>query len=183
MNPRFFNEIRDKLIMDFSLKHQLEESKKIKLEEIRKCNSVCVHIRRGDYLAPEWSFLNVCGELYYKRAVERLKSKLNNPVFYVFSNSSEDIAWIKDNYYFLNDCRYVDMDNADYEDFELMKNCKHFIISNSTYSWWAQYLAENQKKIVIAPDIWTSGETEKGWNGGRNPLGIYQKNWDIVCTK
>lgn len=36
----------------------------------------------------------------------------------------------------------------------MMYPCKHFVIPNSTLSWWAQYLAENKDKIVISPDHW-----------------------------
>ncbi|TGX80323.1 hypothetical protein E5358_13275 [Palleniella muris] len=35
-----------------------------------------------------------------------------------------------------------------------MRSCKHFVISNSTLHWWAQYLCENQDKIVVTPDRW-----------------------------
>ena len=35
-----------------------------------------------------------------------------------------------------------------------MTSCKHFIISNSTFSWWMQYLSEYGNKKVIAPSKW-----------------------------
>lgn len=181
MNDKYFENIRELLIKDFSLCDTLDEQNQIMLEEIRNSNAVCVHIRLGDYLSPQWSFLNVCTEKYYKTAYEMLKEKLDNPVFYVFSNSSKDLKWIYDNYLFLRGCKFVDLKNKDFEDLELMKNCKHYIMSNSTYSWWAQYLCENATKIVIAPKIWAKGENGAiGFQINGSTLGIYQDNWTIV---
>ena len=38
----------------------------------------------------------------------------------------------------------------------LMRNCKYFITANSTFSWWAAWLAEYENKLIIAPKKWTS---------------------------
>ena len=47
----------------------------------------------------------------------------------------------------------------------------NFVISNSTFSWWAQHLAENEEKIVIAPSRWCND---------KRPVGLYEKNWTIL---
>ena len=67
-----------------------------KLREIEAENAVCVHIRRGDYLDEKWKALQVCDFEYYNKAIEEAKSKLINPVFFVFSTGHDDIEWIKD---------------------------------------------------------------------------------------
>ena len=130
------------------------------LREIISRNAVCVHIRRGDYLNEKWKALQVCDFKYYNEAINQAKKELTDPVFYVFSTSHDDIEWIKANYHFDADIHYVDLNNPDYEEFRLMKNCKHFIISNSTFSWWAAFLSNNQSKVVWTPSIWRKDQPE-----------------------
>ena len=81
-------------------------------------------------------------------------------MFFVFSTGHDDIEWIKENYHFNANIQYVDLDNPDYEELRLMKACKHFIISNSTFSWWAAFLARNKTKIVWVPSVWRKDQPE-----------------------
>ncbi len=126
------------------------------LSSIQNTNSVCVHIRRGDYLNPENARLQVCDMEYYVRAIQYIDSHAEAPTYYVFSNTHEDIEYIRQNFQLGVEVTYVDLSNPDYEEFRLMCHCKHFVISNSTFSWWASLLSENSSKIVIAPSRWTS---------------------------
>lgn len=161
----------------FSIRCKLDASNEKLVKEIRNEESVCVHIRRGDYLSPLYSDLNVCSEEYYIKAMKYIESKLENPVFYIFSNTHEDIEWIKSNMKFRDkwNIKYVDQNNKDYVELFLMKSCYSFIISNSTFSWWAQYLSENENKIVVAPSIWNKEEIYK--NESKK---IYISDWHLI---
>lgn len=67
---------------------------------------------------------------------------------------SDEIEWVKQNYDFGINCYYESGNDSVDEKLRLMSSCKHFILSNSTFSWWAQYLATSDNKIVISPDHW-----------------------------
>ncbi len=129
------------------------------LDDINTCNAVSLHIRRGNYVSVT-EFNNVLGTCsldYYDSALHFISEKIENPVFYVFS---DDILWAKENLNSDHNFIFVDINDAkhDYEDLRLMQHCKHNIIANSTFSWWAAWLNNFQDKIVIAPKQWFRGE-------------------------
>ena len=147
-------------------------------KEIRENdNSVCFHVRRGDYLNEKYrdKFL-VCTEDYYRKAFKYINEHISNPRYYVFS---DDIEWVKNNYSFIQSQEVEFVDNggelAVLYDFLMMKECKHFVMSNSTLSWWVQYLAENEDKLVVAPSRWLNDKF-----GNRD---IYQDTWHLIDSK
>jgi hypothetical protein len=125
------------------------------LSKIQTCNAVSVHIRRADYVTnpKTLSFHGICSMDYYLEAARIIKSKISNPVFFIFS---DDIEWAKKNIDFAAEQFFADINNADtnYEDLRLMYSCKHHIIANSSFSWWGAWLNPAKEKIVIAPQKW-----------------------------
>lgn len=132
-----------------------------KANTILNCNSVSVHIRRTDYLFNgNEKFQGVCTEAYYKNAMEYFRTKIDNPIFYIFS---DDIEWCKHTFTDSN-IQFVDKDFINYtnnavEDLFLMSCCKNNIVANSTYSWWAGYFNKNPDKIVICPPQYSLTDT------------------------
>jgi hypothetical protein len=125
------------------------------LEDIQRSLSVCVHVRRGDYAAdPEVNRIHgLCQPEYYDRAARYILSLLCDPVFFVFS---DDFAWVRQNIRLPGKCILADFggSQSDLCDFELMRACKHFVLANSSFSWWAAWLAESPNKIAVAPQKW-----------------------------
>lgn len=170
-NKAYIEDVLPILRNDFLIIDPPSDKNNKAAEELRNCESVCVHIRRGDYMDPKWSMLNVCNFDYYQNGMNEIEKKIPNAKFYVFSNTHNDIEWIKENYKFRQEVNYIDLGNPDYEELRLMMNCKHFVISNSTFSWWAAVLSNAENKIVVAPKNWIANESEGDWEG------LYFDDW------
>lgn len=135
-------------------------------------HSVCVHVRRGDYLSPKYEYLQVCDEQYYARACDYFKNIDSKVKFFVFSNNINELEWIKSHYKFLQEAFFVDLRLSDIEIFALMQCFKNYIISNSTFSWWASKLSRQKNKVIVAPKIWNK----------TNDLSkeIYDPSWVLI---
>jgi hypothetical protein len=150
-NRKYFDHIRETLMKEFTPKCPPLECNKTLYEVINNTNSVCVAVRRGDFLDEENKRnFYVCDEKYFNDALGIIKKKIDNPTFIFFSN---DIEWVKTKFK-VNNAYYEPSLNPVWETFRMMYSCKHFIISNSTLHWWAQYLSRNPNKIVVSPDRW-----------------------------
>jgi hypothetical protein len=117
-------------------------------------NSVAIHVRRGDYLNdPKVRYIHgILGDDYYKKSIIYIKKKVKNPFFFIFS---DDIKLVKKTFSFFDDKKYIFIDTkSSINDLYLMSNCKHFIIANSSFSWWGAWLSKNKRKIVCAPKRW-----------------------------
>jgi hypothetical protein len=153
----YFQQIQDVLKKDFQLNQKLDEDNLIMLKKITSCNSVAVHIRRGDYLLTD--FHGVLSIEYYVKSIELINSNIENSVFFIFS---DDIHWVenhfKDILLSLQVCFIIVNNNNDYtnyKDMYLMKNCKNFILANSSFGWWSAWLSDS-KGMKIAPERWVN---------------------------
>lgn len=156
-NEKYFKHLRAALLKSFSLKaplSQFDQKTQSVLDEIIKTNSVSIHIRRGDYVSLDHvsKTHGTCSLEYYKRAIEYIAEKVEKPHFFLFS---DDIDWVVGNLELKYPYTVVDFNqDKPYLDLELMKNCKHNITANSSFSWWGAWLNENPQKIVISPKRW-----------------------------
>lgn len=120
-----------------------------------KENSVCIHIRRGDFINNPTAYKHNehLSVEYYNKSMDIMENLYDNLNYYVFS---DDIDWCKDNIksnnhniYFVDDMYCGERDSGH---MYLMEACNNHIIANSTFSWWAAFLAES--KCVIGPQKW-----------------------------
>ena len=154
-NEKYFADIEAIIRQEFTVKIPQAGKDKELAEQIASCESVSLHIRRGDYVSNSHTnqIHGTCDQEYYLRCVDCLTQTVKNPHFFIFSDEPE---WAHNNLKLSYPTTILDHNKADknYEDLRLMSQCKHHIIVNSTFSWWGAWLSQNPEKIVFAPKRW-----------------------------
>jgi hypothetical protein len=128
---------------------------------------VAIHIRRGDYVGNPSGF-PACTPEYYQTAINKFDDK--NYRFVIFS---DDIPYCK-SIFGEDDALFYSEGNNQYMDLCMMSLCDHFIIANSSFSWWGAYLGENENKKVIGPSVWFGPST------GNNTKDLMPKEWELI---
>jgi hypothetical protein len=149
---KYFESISDIIRQDFTLKDKLPLHIENLREVIKKENSLCIHVRRGDYVGN--SHHEIVGKDYYDRGIEKIKSLTKIDKIYVFS---DDVKWCKDNMKFEFPTMFVGDEYSGVKaegHMTLMSSCHNFIIPNSSFAWWSAWLSTYKDKIVIVPKQW-----------------------------
>lgn len=133
-SPRYFYHCIDLIRHYFTMEN-----------EMGAIDAIAVHMRFGDY---DGAYHPRPQIEYYKEALTRIQEDL--PIF-LFSDNNDEAEKIMNEatqrYYVVNRSNYL-------EAFKIMKNCKHFICGNSSYSMMAAILANQKDKIIVAPKKW-----------------------------
>lgn len=157
-NEKYFSQVRHIILKEFSYKHPMNTQNEETSKKFTEKLTISLHIRRGDYLLHK-NYIGLCGIEYYTAAINYVKAKYGaNIQFAIFSN---DMSWCQENILPLikgYGCTLVDWNKGQdsYNDIRLMGYCKVNIIANSSFSWWAAYLNQNEDKEIIAPAKWTN---------------------------
>lgn len=176
-NEKYFDDYKDVIKRDFTFKYLLQGKNAELAKQIRDTQSVSIHVRRGDYLTNVHANKNfaILDKNYYQKVINIIKEEVESPHFFVFS---EDFEWIKENISFDGlPVEYVDWNKGEdsYIDMQLMSMCKHNVIANSSFSWWAAWLNDYEWKLVYAPSEWFSDEDRN-----KDLIDFYPKEWEII---
>ena len=168
INPNYWKGIEDKVRSDISLSIELPEHlKAIGLRMKQEC-SISIHVRRGDYASNVTNnTYPLYGNDYVKNAVAAIEQCTGPSILYIFS---DDPNWARKHIMTDREAVHISGSNIPaWADLELMSSCRHNVIGNSTFSWWAAYRNLNPNKIVVAPRKWrndaidTSEILVNGW--------------------
>lgn len=137
-------------------------------EIVKNRNTVCISIKVEHNIGS--SLYDVCNNDYYLNAINYVAENVSDPLFFI---CSDNVTYVLDNLIDANkyDCICQDKSLSVTETLALMGLCKHFILSNTSFGWWGQYLSLYDKKIVVAPNKWMRIDM---------PIDIYGQNWLLI---
>lgn len=168
----YFEIQRKQLLKDFTILEPMPAEVKTWEIQIGATESVAMHVRRGDYvsLPSAASFHGICSKEYYQNALQKLSRNNLTPEVFILS---DDLAWCKDNLKFDVPTHFVNQSGHAIWDMHLMSRCKHQVIANSSFSWWAAWLNQYTNKRVFVPEYWYS-------HIHTQTLDILADKWEIV---
>lgn len=170
-NPCYFAPIDGELRKELVPTAALEEPEAALGGRIADANAVAIHVRGGDYLSdPSASHaLGACPSEYYRAALACVRDRVQNPTFFAFSDdpararsvlpADEEVTFVEGR-----------IESRAWVDQYLMSRCRHQVIANSTFSWWAAWLNPFPEKVVVAPRQWFR-------NGMLDTRGLFPPNW------
>jgi hypothetical protein len=148
-SPKYFGDY------NFRFKNNVLDISQELLYKIQQEDSVMLNVRRTDFLNND--FHGVLDKKYIMKGVNKIKSFLKNPKFYIFS---DDINWCIEHLNDIPNSFIVDHEHKG-DKFSnyllLMSECKHFVIPNSTFAWWSAFMSKNNNKKVLYPKTWLNG--------------------------
>ena len=153
-SEKYFYEYKDDLKKIFKVKNNLLENNNLYMNDIKNNNSVSICIRQNRY--SEGRLKNNDKSLkftkdtidYIHRATTYIKKKIDNPMFFVWSN---DFKNLREHF---NEKEYVFVENSinkSLNDFHLFNFSKHFIVGPTSFHWWGAWLNNNPNKICLRP--------------------------------
>ena len=147
-DPNIIHAWRQKIKKEFIFSDEVYLEYGPLIKHMQEHESVSVHLRRGDYVGTDF---DVCTQSYYEAARSYIEEKRHRPTYYIFS---DDLPYAKRFFQHWGAVEFVDghYGTDAWKDMFLMSQCRHHIIANSTFSFWAAYLGDEQSTaIVIAP--------------------------------
>jgi hypothetical protein len=155
-SEKYFKEIEQEIRKDFTIRTSMGNEENEMLGKISANNSVCLNIRRKEFVThPDIPFN---GLEYIYTAADAIASKVNDPHFFIFS---DEMQWCRENinlkysHTFVPEHLYGDkFRNC----LHLMRSCDHFIIPNSTFGWWAAWLGDHKGKQVVVAKKWFNND-------------------------
>lgn len=160
---RYSEAIRDLYAPPYDFVERIQKELPILNSEV-----TLISVRRGDYLF--YPNYHPVVSLEYLEAAISIMPK------HGYIIASDDFAWCRENLKLNAPVKFLE-GYRPHEQMWIMSLCHHFIISNSSFSWWGAWLSRFENKAVMAPSIWFGPEGPKTWNN------MYADGWAILESR
>ena len=162
-SEKYFNDIQKDIQNEFSFKEKDYLKNNFFYREIMRSNSVAICLRQNRFLegrgkstilnkerSEKFTFEQIN---YINKTIKLIKTKIEKPKFFLWSNDLQSIPKNKFNFEYTNvDITKVDdVEDSRILSLFLLKNCKHFITTTSSFNWWGAWLSSSHNKLVFRP--------------------------------
>lgn len=154
----YFDEYRDDLINQYQPNYSLKQEVIDMIDKIKDCQSISVHIRKGDFK----EFGRLISDDYYEKSMNEMMGKIENTHFFILTEDES----VKKRYEGKKNITLIDFHTQHkyIDEWYVLTKCKYHIIANSTYSWWSSYLSDDKNAIIIIPSVESYLKVEKNNN-------------------
>ncbi len=157
-SEKYWEHCTEKVLKTLSFKKELVAKVKNKYSYAFKNEVIAISVRRGDFVTNP-NFYLLPFEYYLKALLRYFPDyKKYNIIFF-----SDDLNYCKNNLPKMPNI-YFAFGMNDIEQLALMSQCQHFIISNSSFSWWGAMLGEKEKSIIIRSPYQLAGKLLEEFN-------------------
>ncbi len=173
-SENYFKDVEPIIRLDLKICPPTDEINRCMADQLCKQTAVAVHVRFFDESLAH-SMNNVPAD-YYTRAISKMEAQVPQAHYYIFSDQPElakKLVSLPNERITLVFHNQGD-ENA-FADLWLMSQCQHFVIANSTFSWWGAWLSDYPEKVIIAPNLrLENGYMTWGFKG------LIPEDWHLV---
>lgn len=176
-NSVYLDDIRDILLEEFRPKYPISERVKKWCKELSEKEAVCISVRIWKHQKHITEYRIQLSAEFFQKEIDEIMRKIENKSDIMLYVTSNDIQWCKDNLNIDNFSNVIwdDEEVKVYEKIEMMKCCKYFALSNSSFSWMGAWLSEREDKFIVLPYVLNSGVWDE-----RVPKGVKKENWVLL---
>ena len=162
-SEKYFLNYKRSLSNQFKFKNADIYKNNLYFDNISKSNSVALCIRQNRFIEginnnnevnrkKSWNYTLEQIE-YINKSVQIIKSKISNAKFFLWSNDFQNL----ESNFFDFDYQNINLNNVNDSidktilGLYLLTNCKHYVVTGSSFNWWGAWLSANQNKIIIRP--------------------------------